>query len=476
MNNEAYVTGFFEGLKPNDKGVAVFSYDAYTPPVLSFPREIKFDLNLSVFLCIIIPQPRSMFAWQPTHKLTLVDVANRWPRVNGSLPDDINLRITGMHIDEPLDSSCILLSSLDGVRVPSWVDNSTMLIPNVRWKDDGGEYPNGPLWGYASEGFLPSDNSTVNVLSPTHATVYKCSLHHHNLLTVTRREATYISTLSEAPDIIRMNISVRIDHTAFSWHSQAKSKWPVESGFDELDGAPNAILALHTPHVLHKLKIEFPYSLLGGVIPYRPLCERADEPGAWVKVPDAGTLGPSADGRWWRAHSCVYSAAIHTPKCIGPRFGGARIFGDSHMRRAWKDLKGLAPPFVSEGAAESSWCTGRHKSRVCVCEDGHEGGLFDEGNLGFNSFGGGDHPVISWSWGGSGFDTPDHRAETSTVLLSGSSELRPGIVIFDLVHWDAAFSTFFRFLKSLKALSKRSACFSTFLLFLLIPQIRKLLV
>jgi hypothetical protein len=272
----------------------------------------------------------------------------------------------------------------------------------------------------------------------------------------------HVATTSNTKVDIRMKLLIRIDHTAFSWHSQSKSKWPIESEFDELQGAPNAFLALHTPRLLPPLKIIVPTSIVNDVIPIRLLCERADERGAWVNDYEAGTLGPSADGRWWRAHSCVYSSVVHTPKCIGSRFSGARIFGDSHMRRAWKDLKGLSPPFASEGANESLWCTGRHNSRVCVCEDGHEGGVFEEGTSGSNSFGGGNYPLVSWNWGGSGFDAPDRRAETSSVLASGAVEARPGIVIFDLIHWDAAFSTFFRFSKELEGFIEELRVFFNF--------------
>jgi hypothetical protein len=425
-------------------------------------------------ICVIVPQPRKLFYWAKDHTLTLGNVSGRWPNLpRGAPPDDVRLRAVSGEANEPIGASCQLVTPRGGLAVPGWHSNSTIEIPSLRWGTQLAE--NGvdriPFWGDAAAGWAdgtfrapPNALRTLSIPSPTHATVYAC--------TIGGVAIGALGRVALHDDSGVVNVTVRIEHTAFSWNAQARSRWPADNTFDEFAGAPDALLACYVPRVASPLRLKFgslkiadasaalcmqPHLSNSTVAARRALCERADAPGAWVAASEPGAIGPSRDGRWWRAHDCVFHTPRLVPRCLASKWSGVAFFGDSHIRRAWKDLIGLTPPHKpvvrTNVSTASAWCAGREDSRPCICEDGNEGGSFDES---IGVFGGGDtaSPRIAWAWGGTALVGPSWRDELATALgrLRSLNDGRlPPLIVFDLVHWDAAFSTYFRFSREIDA-------------------------
>jgi hypothetical protein len=318
-------------------------------------------------VCVIVPQPRELYVWAADHALLLEGVDGRWPQApSGAPPDDVRVRVAGGLADEALLPSgsvrCALRAPRVGVRVPGWASDARTAVRARRWPlidvPDGSAIPG---WGDAAELFALADARAANESAPlfvtvpasTHATVYACELAGAAVLDALARAKRAAIQHGGGVDIF-----VRVEHTAFSWHSQARSRWPDTDGFDEFGGAPKAFLAMHDPRIAPPLHLLLDTLAAGAVeeaagrssgtksSKIRGLCERADAPGTWVPSPEEGALGPSHDGRWWRANDCIFAAPRLTPHCLAAHWGtgGAAFFGDSHVRRAWKDLRGLAPP------------------------------------------------------------------------------------------------------------------------------------
>ena len=453
LADAAAVAAFFAALSPTSSGLVAFGGDAIS--LGGLPRTAVVDAAPAaaapLLVCVAVPQPRALYIWQHDHRLVLSpQVTGRWPRTHG-LPDDIRFRVFGGDRDEPLAAPCTLLTPPEGARVPSWPEAANATRLSVRWRNDA-VYPDGslgPFWGAAAEGFLPPNESdTVTVPAPTHATVYECVLGDAALAALARVSVASGGTRGAT----RIAVVASVEHASFSWHAQARSKHGDDAQFDETGGYPDALLAHYAPAALPELTIDMrgvAAAAARAAVAARPPCERADAPGAWVPTAEPGALGPAADGRFWRAHDCAFTTGL-TPRCLLPRFRSARFFGDSHVRRAWKDMRGRAAPLARLGANASTWCIDARAERRCVCEDGHEGGAFEEGD-GRNAFGGsGGEPRVAWAWGGGGFVERDWRGALE-ALLANDEDPRPPIVVFDSVHWDAAFSTFFRFKRELEA-------------------------
>ena len=130
------------------------------------------------------------------------------------------------------------------------------------------------------------------------------------------------------------------------------------------------------------------------------------------------------------------------------------------MRRVFKDLVGRSSKILDlrgppPAPADSWWCAGREEDFDCVCADAAHGptdidnnpltGLYAQGDTWWADGGAGDlSPVraraaFEWSVG---FMFPDWRED----LRAAAARAGPlDAVVFDLVHWDASFSTLARF-------------------------------
>jgi hypothetical protein len=63
---------------------------------------------------------------------------------------------------------------------------------------------------------------------------------------------------------------------------------------------------------------------------------------------------------------------------------------------------------------------------------------------------------MSWSWGGGALVGPEWRDDLAGAMRAARDArggALPPLLVFDLVHWDAAFSTYFRFAREVEALA-----------------------
>ncbi|ORX96618.1 hypothetical protein K493DRAFT_370801 [Basidiobolus meristosporus CBS 931.73] len=184
-----------------------------------------------------------------------------------------------------------------------------------------------------------------------------------------------------------------------------------------------------------------------------PYCEGGDHPGRWLDAslftPEelAQLPTPENHNKVWVPYKCRYRRYTYQEfeQCISKKYPTIHWYGDSNTRRALKKI-----------TTQGEWCSRAEDQtgRACICEDNVE--TFSR----FDQWARVQHINVSssliyhYKWDGlTGRNNPPWRDVLEDSYLAPIP--RANIVIISLVNWDAAFSPFLEFAKSLNDLIQR---------------------
>lgn len=306
---------------------------------------------------------------------------------------------------------------------------------------------------------------------------------------------------------LRATLVARIEHPAFTWASGAKRTLHGCSGGDENGGcpdfddieAPKAADAVYAPAVVPAAPFTFSFNEDGdgdgGATKTKKMTPTpCAGKGYWSRHASPGAIAlPSGDGwpgtppsLWWHDDACPLREFTNgqASECIAAAASPLAMVGDSHIRRHFKDMLGrgadvlawygyanvvsfggedarqvehvrLTNAAMLEAASKSSispWCLGRFQDIDCQCSDVAYGPTDKEPNpLEFifkfrtsATLPSGAFVMHSWF---TGFLLPEWRQVFTESIATLPHA--PHTVVFDLGHWDVAFSTLRRFERDL---------------------------
>ena len=358
------------------------------------PLRFRAHAQRTLDMPMVLPNPGTDAL--PATDQTSMD---EYPRPDGSVPDDLIIRLVAetaagapveIAVSGAINSTLRLISSPDGVT--------------------------------ASADAQRGGSSTVRVaVSTSTETLIPAYYEWHS----TPRFTVYSGVVRGAlldnflraagGAVVNAGLAVRVEHPAFSWNSNpTKTMYPCSGqgnpscgAFDDAWPMTRARLPLYASLVLPVL----PLSIDPAVVSFapRPACNAASlngRGGMWVPSAVPGALPRTPTGPWWRADTCDLRqfTGLEVAQCFKHRAPTVAFFGDSHMRRHFKDFVGRSnrvlnfmsskiSPFGIEkttsptnGAVErerddsaaaaelrsgvdSTWCKKRFDDIDCRCSD-----------------------------------------------------------------------------------------------------------
>ena len=498
-------------------GAALAAYPASSsslPPSSRPPPPLRLGASEELCLLLLVQQPSALEGWeqremdlpffvpdsrfdaQPSTRMTL---ASFYPTGVG-VPDDLLLRLHASGAEVDLNASLTLLTPPSGA-------------------PGGGS--GGLQWHATVQKQQPGGVAQFEWHSPPIFTAYAGAVGLEALWRLRRSMAAAKgSAQMEVNLIARVEHTVFSWNSAprrSLYPCSGSNSNPSCGAFDDVGPFTNARLPVYSPLLLPL--VSFVWGGGEGVpTPAPPSPADAPQPcptgmtGVWALENSAGAVPRSPTGPFWRPTHC--NAAPITGKvlstCIRKRYPYIVLLGDSHIRRHFKEIMGrsskmadyYAAPFVSgsppsgEGArvsdvdskvaaavmegTASSWCLSREDQVDCTCSDAIHGPTDPDPNpLTFLY-----KETMTWFYGsaqeGGGNDGLQQRAEVEMLWWIGflfpewkesllelsvyahakSMEVHgapPSLVVFDMVHWDAAFNTLARFDRELPYLSEALA-------------------
>ncbi|KAK9760081.1 hypothetical protein K7432_016260 [Basidiobolus ranarum] len=187
----------------------------------------------------------------------------------------------------------------------------------------------------------------------------------------------------------------------------------------------------------------------------RPFCKNGDHPGRWLdaslftSAQLAQLPTPENHNKIWAPYSCRYRQYSYQEfeQCLIDKHPTIHWYGDSNTRRALKKI-----------STHGEWCSTEadQNGRVCICEDNVETfTTFDsEARIVHLNVSSSSSLIYHYKWDGlTGRNNPAWRSIVEQSYVDTIP--KANVVIISLVNWDAAFSPFLEFAKSLNDLIQR---------------------
>ena len=238
----------------------------------------------------------------------------------------------------------------------------------------------------------------------------------------------------------------RIEHASHSWNA--------ETGTTPLPLYQPILLGPIVLDVVEPTAMPSQSTALSRVFHFNHLrlCNPTYPGGVWIvmsriltpiEVDKYGIIGPDAGNAYFYPQGCrfEYFNQSMAERCLTNSASNVVLVGDSNMRRFTKELYYHLIPSVN-----GSWCSWRRKDYPCLCEDLAENSLiWHNFNVGLT--------MVKYLWVPcmTIYHVYCQEVSASSTLLAHLTPLadKSVLLVFDTIHWDAAFHTFDSFRRSI---------------------------